>query len=153
MMCAEKGMLGFAMSNGDVLVAATGSAEKNIGNNPFSFSSPAGKYGNIVYDIAMSYTSDQKVIKAAKDGLPLPDGWLIDKDGNPTNDATQYELGGTILPFGGYKGYGLAMMVEILAAALSGAAMTKKVHAWNDVKGANGNVGQFFMALNVKKNA
>ena len=150
-MCAEKGMIGLAMSNGDVLVAATGSAEKTIGNNPFSFASPAGKYGKIIYDIAMSYTSDQKVIKAAKDGVPLPDGWLIDKDGNQTNDAKQYELGGTLLPFGGYKGYGLAMMVEVLAAALSGSAMTKNVHAWNDIEGKSGNVGHFFIALDVKK--
>ena len=150
-MCADEGMVGMAMSNGDVLLAATGSRERTIGNNPFSYAFPAGKYGNIVYDIAMSHTSDQKVIKNAKEGKPIPLGWIIDKDGKQTTDATEYEKGGTLLPFGGYKGYGMALMVETLAATLSGAAMTKDVHAWNTNPEQGGNVGHFFMAIDINK--
>ncbi|MBE7025474.1 MAG: Ldh family oxidoreductase [Ruminococcaceae bacterium] len=148
-MCAAAGMLGMAMSNGDVLVAATGSRERTIGNNPFSFAAPAGKYGKMVYDIAMSYSSDKKIIKMAEEGKPCPPGWIIDKDGNDTTDASAYEKGGVLLPFGGYKGYGMAMMVETMAAALSGAAMTRDVHAWNVNPEQNGNVGHFFMAMDV----
>jgi len=148
-MCADAGMVGMAMSNGDVLVAATGSRERTIGNNPFSFAAPAGKYGKMVYDIAMSYSSDKKIIKMAEEGKPCPPGWIIDKDGNDTTDASQYEKGGVLLPFGGYKGYGMAMMVETMAAALSGAAMTRDVHAWNVNPEANGNVGHFFMAMDI----
>ena len=59
-MCADSDMVGMSMSNGDILIAATGSGEKTIGNNPFSYAFPADKYGKIVYDIAMSYTSDEK---------------------------------------------------------------------------------------------
>lgn len=150
-MCADNDMVGMAMSNGDVLIAATGSAERTIGNNPFSYAFPADKYGKVVYDIAMSYTSDRKVVQMDKEGKKLPDGWIIDKDGNPTNDPSEYEKGGTLLPFGGYKGYGMAMMVETLAATLSGAAMTKNVHAWNENPEEGGNVGHFFMALDIEK--
>ena len=150
-MCADNNMVGMAMSNGDVLIAATGSAERTIGNNPFSYAFPADKYGKVVYDIAMSYTSDRKVVQMDKDGKKLPDGWIIDKNGNPTNDPSEYEKGGTLLPFGGYKGYGMAMMVETLAATLSGAAMTKNVHAWNENPEEGGNVGHFFMALDIEK--
>ena len=150
-MCADNNMVGMAMSNGDVLIAATGSAERTIGNNPFSYEFPADKYGKVVYDIAMSYTSDRKVVQMDKEGKKLPDGWIIDKNGNPTNDPSEYEKGGTLLPFGGYKGYGMAMMVETLAATLSGAAMTKNVHAWNENPEEGGNVGHFFMALDIEK--
>lgn len=149
-MCADAGMVGMAMSNGDVLVAATGSRERTIGNNPFSFAAPCGKYGKMVYDIAMSYSSDKKIIKMAEEGTPCPLGWIIDKDGNDTTDASAYEKGGVLLPFGGYKGYGMAMMVETLAAALSGAAMTRDVHAWNVNPEENGNVGHFFMAMDIR---
>lgn len=150
-MCADNDMVGMSMSNGDILIAATGSGEKTIGNNPFSYAFPANKYGKIVYDIAMSYTSDRKVVQMDKEGKKLPEGWIIDKDGKPTTDPGEYEKGGTLLPFGGYKGYGLAMMVETLAATLSGAAMTKNVHAWNTDKNCGGNVGHFFMALDISK--
>lgn len=148
-MCADENMIGMSMSNGDVLVAATGSRVKTIGNNPFSFAAPAGKFDKIVYDIAMSHTSDKKVVKMAKEGKTLPDGWLIDKNGVPTNDPTEYEKGGTLMPFGGYKGYGFAMMVEILAAVLSGAAITNDVHAWNTNTEKGGNVGHLFIAMDI----
>jgi len=150
-MCADNDMVGMSMSNGDILIAATGSGEKTIGNNPFSYAFPADKYGKIVYDIAMSYTSDRKVVQMDKEGKKLPEGWIIDKDGKPTTDPGEYEKGGTLLPFGGYKGYGLAVMVETLAATLSGAAMTKNVHAWNTDENCGGNVGHFFMALDISK--
>lgn len=150
-MCADKGMVGMAMSNGDVLIAATGSRERTIGNNPFSYAFPAGKYGKLVYDIAMSHTSDQKVVRMAKEGKPLPVGWIIDRNGVPTTDAAEYEKGGTLMPFGGYKGYGMAMMVETLAATLSGAAMTRNVHAWNNDPKKGGNVGHFFLAMDISK--
>lgn len=149
--CADEGMLGMAMSNGDILVAATGSCEKTIGNNPFAYAVPAGKYDKILYDVAMSVGSDMKIIKMQNDGVPVPDGWMIDKEGVPSNNAADYLAGGTLLPFGGYKGYGLALMVEAFAATLSGAAMTKDVHAWNSTPGTSGNVGHFFMALDVSK--
>lgn len=150
-MCADRDMVGISMSNGDRMIAATGSAAKVIGNNPFSYAFPAGKYGKVVYDIAMSHTSDIKVLQAEKEGKTIPAGWLVDKNGNPTVDPSDYLKGGILMPFGGYKGYGLAMMVELFGAVMSGAAMTKDVHAWNTDPEQNGNVGHFFMAMDISK--
>lgn len=149
--CADEGMLGMAMSNGDVLVAATGSCEKTIGNNPFAYAVPAGRYDKILYDVAMSVGSDMKIIQMQNEGKSVPDGWMIDKNGVMSNNPGDYLAGGTLLPFGGYKGYGLALMVESFAAALSGAAMTRNVHAWNSNPDSSGNVGHFFMALDISK--
>jgi LDH2 family malate/lactate/ureidoglycolate dehydrogenase len=150
-MCAEAGMIGISMSNGDVLVAATGSREKTIGNNPFSYAAPAGKFGMINFDIATSMVSDMKIIALQNEGKQMPDNWIIDKNGNKTQNPADYLEGGVLLPFGGYKGYGLAMMVEVFAAILSGSGITNEVHAWNTDKSASGNVGHFFMAIDIAK--
>ena len=151
-MCAERGMIGISMSNGNPLVAATGSCEKSIGNNPFAYAVPAGKHGTVLYDIAMSCGSDMKIIAMYKNGEKVPEGWMIDKDGNPSTNPGDYLEGGTLLPFGGYKGYGLAMMVELLAASLSGANCLGDAKAWNVVPGKDGgSIGHLFMAIDVSK--
>lgn len=150
-MCADEGMLGMSMSNGDALVAVTGSRQRSIGNNPFSYAAPAGKYGKVVYDIAMSPTSDVKVLQLAKEGKPCPAGWVIDKNGNPSTDPNDYINGGVLIPFGGYKGYGLAMMVEVMAGVLSGSALTMDVHAWNSNPEKCGNTGHLFIAVDIEK--
>ena len=149
--CADEKMFSIAMSNGDVLIAATGSKEKNIGNNPFAYCVPAGKYGKILYDVAISVGSDMKIIQMEKEKKPVPDGWMIDKNGVPSNNPSDYLAGGVLLPFGGYKGYGLALMVESFAAVLSGSAVTKNVHAWNNTPNTSGDVGHFIMALDISK--
>lgn len=149
--CADAGMLGMVMSNGDVLVAATGSREKTIGNNPFAYAVPAGKYDKILYDVAMSMGSDMKIIQMEQEGKQVPSGWMLDAKGRPSNNPSDYMAGGVLLPFGGYKGYGLALMVETFAAVLSGAAVTQNVHAWNSTPGTSGNVGHFIMALDIAK--
>jgi LDH2 family malate/lactate/ureidoglycolate dehydrogenase len=89
-----------------------------------------------------------KIAMAADEGRSIPLGWMLDKDGNPTTDPNSYKTGGTMVPFGGYKGSGLAMMVESLAGVLSGAALLKDIHAWNQNPDINGNVGHCFLAVN-----
>lgn len=150
-MCADAGLMGISMSNGNAIVAVTGSCENSIGNNPFSYAVPAGKYDKIVYDVAISAVSDMKVIQMAKEGKSVPDGWLIDKNGVPTNNPEDYLNGGVLLPFGGYKGYGLALMVEMFAAVLSGADTTRDVNAWNKTTEKTGNTGHIFIALDMSK--
>lgn len=147
---AKQGLIGLAMSTGDVIMAAAGTAENSIGNNPFSYAIPAGKYGTICYDIAMSTVAMGKVAMAADEGKQIPLGWMLDKDGNPTNDPWSYATGGTLVPFGGYKGSGLAIMVEALAGILSGAALLKDIHAWNKDPAHGGNVGHCFLAIDPK---
>lgn len=147
LMCAEEGMIGLAMSTGDIIMAATGSAENSIGNNPFSYAVPAGKYGAVCYDIAMSTVAAGKISMAADEGHSIPLGWLLDVNGNPTTDPCEYAKGGPLVPFGGYKGYGLSMMVETLGGILSGAALLKDIHAWNKDPNGSGNVGHCFIAI------
>ena len=146
--CAQAGMIGLAMSTGDIIMAATGAAEDSIGNNPFSYALPAGKYGSICYDIAMSTVAMGKIAICAEEGRSIPLGWLLDATGAPTTDPNAYKHGGTMVPFGGYKGYGLSMMVESLAGILSGAALLKDIHAWNRDPNGCGDVGHCFVALN-----
>ena len=151
LMMASQGLIGLAMSTGDIIMAAAGTAEDSIGNNPFSYAVPAGRYGNICYDIAMSTVAMGKIAIAADEGKSIPLGWMLDKDGNPTTDPNVYKYGGTMVPFGGYKGSGLSMMVESLAGILSGAALLKDIHAWNCDPEKNGNVGHCFLAIDPAK--
>lgn len=150
LLCADDGYIGLAMSTGDVIMAATGSACNSIGNNPFSYAVPAGKYRAICYDVAMSTVAAGKISMAEDEGRQIPLGWLLDPDGNPTTDPHAYAMGGPLVPFGGYKGYGLSMMVESLAGILSGAALLGDIHAWNKDPQVGGDVGHCFIAVNPK---
>ena len=87
----ESKLIGIAMSTGDIIMAATGSASRAIGNNPFSYAIPAGKYRAICYDVAMSAVAAGKISIAAEEGLSIPFGWLLDPNGNPTQDPSNYE--------------------------------------------------------------
>lgn len=147
LMAAKEGLIGLTMSTGDIIMAVTGSSAQTIGNNPFSYAVPAGKYGNICYDIAMSTVAAGKISMAADEGRSIPLGWLLDPLGNETTDPKDYAKGGALMPFGGYKGYGLSMMVESLAGMLSGAALLKDIHAWNKNPEQSGNVGHCFIAI------
>ncbi len=148
---AKQGLAGIAMSTGDIIMAAAGTAEDSIGNNPFSYAIPAGKYGTICYDIAMSTVAMGKVAMAADEGRKIPLGWMLDRDGNPTTDPWSYANGGTMVPFGGYKGSGLAVMVEAFAGMLSGAGLLRDIHAWNRDPAHGGNVGHCFLAIDPRQ--
>ncbi len=145
--CADKGLIGLAMSTGDVIMAITGAAGSSIGNNPFSYAIPAGKYRAICYDIAMSTVAAGKISMAALEKRSIPLGWLLDQNGNPTTNPNDYTKGGSLYPFGGYKGYGLSIMVESMAGILSSAALLKDIHAWNLDPQRSGNVGHCFIAI------
>lgn len=147
----ESGLIGLAMSTGDVIMAASGSASRAIGNNPFSYAVPAGKYRAICYDVAMSMVAAGKISIAADENKSIPLGWLLDTEGNPTTDPRDYDKGGALVAFGGHKGYGLSIMVESLAGLLSGAAMLSDIHAWNQNPDQSGNVGHFIIALDPGK--
>ena len=149
--CADAKMIGFSMSNAGSMMAATGSAQANMGNNPLAYAVPAGKYDKLLYDVAISMSSDIKILQMEKENKQLPEGWIIDSAGRPTTDPSEYLKGGVLLPFGGHKGYGLALMVEAFAGALSGAGYGKEVLAWNTNPEKDGNVGHFFMAIDISK--
>lgn len=148
MKCAEAGLIGFSMSNTCPLIAVSGAAAAGIGNNPFAYAAPAGKYRAVLFDICMSVVASGKLIIAAADNKPIPEGWILDKDGKPTTDPKEIYNGAIMLPFGGHKGYGLAMMVEMLSGVLAGAGMLSGVNSWNTVPGRDADTGHFFLTIN-----
>lgn len=147
----DSGLIAMAMSTGDVIMAASGSASRAIGNNPFSYAVPAGKYKAVCYDVAMSTVAAGKISIAADENKSIPLGWLLDPEGNPTTEPKDYDKGGALVAFGGHKGFGLSIMVETMAGLLSGGAMLSDIHAWNKNPDQSGNVGHLIIAMDPKK--
>lgn len=143
-MAAEAGMIGFASSNTPPLMAPTGGLTPTLGTNPVAYAIPAGRHDPVVMDMATSATAGFKVRMAAKEGRTLDEGLITDAEGNPTTDPNDFVRGGLILPAGGYKGYGLALVVDALAGVLTGAGFALGGGV------TNGKCGQFFWALDVE---
>jgi len=148
---ARQGMIGMVMSTGNPIMAVTGSCEATIGNNPFAYAVPAGKYGTLMMDVAMSAVADGKVQLAKATGKQLPPGCILDKNGRPSVEPEEYLSGGVLLPFGAHKGYGLSVMVECMAGILSGAALTPDINSWNETPGKCGNTGHLIIAMDIEK--
>lgn len=145
---AKRGLIAIAMSPGARSLAPYGSAEPLFGTNPFAIAVPAGRYPVWSLDIAASVAARGHIRLAAQEGLAIPEGWALDADGAPTTDA-QAALIGTMLPFAGAKGSGLAMMVDILAGVLAGSGFAGEVRDWNADFSAPANVGHFFLVMRV----
>ena len=148
---AKEGMIGVVMSTGNPIMAVTGSCEATIGNNPFAYAVPAGKYDTLMMDLAMSAVADGKVQVAKATGKLLEPGCILDKEGKPSVVPEDYLSGGVLLPFGAHKGYGLSVMVECMAGIMSGAALTHDIDSWNKTPGHCGNTGHMFMAMDISK--
>jgi LDH2 family malate/lactate/ureidoglycolate dehydrogenase len=130
---AEAGMLGFAYANAVPSVAPSGGRTATIGTNPLAYGAPTGHHGPIVFDASMTAIAGMAVQLAAEDGRTLPDGVLLDSDGRPTTDPAARALGGLMAPLGyphaAHKGFSLALMVEVLAGGLTGAAVGRELIA------------------------
>ncbi|RFC66982.1 MULTISPECIES: Ldh family oxidoreductase [Mesorhizobium] len=118
---AAEGFVALAATNGPPLMAVASGGQRVYCTNPLAFAAPGGPLGGqIVIDQASSATAFVKLIKAAAAGEAIPEGWAIDASGAPTTDAAA-AVAGALLPFGGARGANIALMVELLAAGLSGA--------------------------------
>ncbi len=148
-MAAERGMIGITGTNAPPNLAPWGSAQKYMGTNPIAIAVPTDGEP-IVLDMAPSVVAMGKIILAAKLGKSIPEGWVLDPEGNPTTDP-QVGQYGTLLPIGGPKGSGIAIMMEMLCGVLSGAEFGPHInHFWNDFVNPQ-NVGHFFAAIDVEK--
>ena len=130
MRAAEAGMVGIAMTNGSSAMAPWGGVEARVGTNPFALAAP-GPGDNemccpVVLDIAMTVGARGKIKMAQLRGEPLPPDWAFDADGLPTRDPSA-ALAGSVAPMAGHKGYGLAIFVDLLTAALSGASLSPEL--------------------------
>lgn len=120
-------MIGIVISNTEPAIAPFGGKKALLGTNPITISIPSDDINNyICLDMATSITARGKLLEAKRKGEEIPEGMALDKDGNPTTDP-EAGLEGSILPFGGFKGYGLAFMFEILAGPLVAAAFGEDV--------------------------
>ncbi|MBA7531307.1 putative oxidoreductase YjmC [subsurface metagenome] len=147
---AEKNMVGISMTNGLTVMAAWGGVKRVIGNNPLSIAAPYKKDKPVVLDMAMSKVSGGKVRLAAKNNQKIPQDWIIDPQGKKTDDPNNLAKGGALLPFGEYKGYGLAVMIEILVGILTGAGRLHEVKSWLKTSNAPIYTGHCFIAINIE---
>ncbi|MDB5888784.1 MAG: hypothetical protein JWM03_1656 [Rhodocyclales bacterium] len=147
MRAAQRGMIGLCTTNAMPTMAAFGARRAVIGNNPLAIGIPsADMEAPIVLDMAMSQAAVGKVNTWLREGHALPQGWGLDADGNPSNDAKAI-LAGAVLPMGGHKGSGLAMMMEIMTAALAGGLFGFEM-VRNDASGLDPDATKFFLAIN-----
>ncbi|MCL5103627.1 MAG: Ldh family oxidoreductase [Armatimonadetes bacterium] len=147
-MAAASDMIGLAMCNTNPLVVIPGSKAAVLGTNPFSYAVPAGEEKPIFLDIATSVVAASKPISARALGQKIPEGWLVDRDGIPTTDPNNYPEEGALMPMAGHKGYGIALMIEILCAALTGAQMMDEVKLWLEEHPGPLSQGHAFIAIN-----
>lgn len=150
-MAARQNMIGLVYSNVDANMTIPGAKGKVLGNNPMSYAVPAGSYPPVFLDIAMSTVASLKVIQARKDGKSIPDTWIIDENGLPTTDPGSYPDIGAMQPMAGHKGYGLALMVEILTGVLSGGGIMSEIPSWLFHMEAKNNVSHMFIAIDISK--
>ena len=117
---AETGLVGLAAANGPPLLAGSGSSKPVYCTNPMAFAAPVANGPPLLIDQSSSATAFVSIRQAAREGRPIPEGWALDADGLPTTDPAR-ALGGALLAFGGARGANVALMVEVLAAGLTGA--------------------------------
>ncbi len=143
---AAAGMLGFAFTNSPKGVPPWNGRTPYFGTNPIAAAFPVSGRDPIVIDLSTSVTARGNIIMAAQGGEPIPPDWAIDHAGHPTTDA-EAALQGAILPMAGPKGYALALLVEVLAGVLTGAAFGPHVRNMYTDWTAGSGIGHLFMAI------
>ena len=152
-LAAKQGMIGLCMSNVDPNMTVPGARGMLIGNNPFSYAAPATLQPSVFLDIAMSNVASLKVVQARKDKKLIPETWIVDKDGLPTNDPSHYPEEGAMQPMAAHKGYGMSMMVELLTGILSGGGVSAlgDIESWCFSLDKPNNVSHTFIAIDAKQ--
>ena len=126
-----------------------GGKSRILGTNPIAWAAPTGGERTVMLDIATSAVAATKIFAARNEGRSIPDTWLVDEEGIPTTDPNEFPEKGAQLPMAGHKGYGLAVLVELLTATLSGAAMMSGVQSWVADTDEPSNQGHAFVAIDV----
>ncbi len=147
LLAAERNMLGIAASNTVSCMGTGGSADRAIGNNPFGFAAQTGAGFPILLDICNAYASYGKLQEYRAAGRKIPPDWGLDARGRPTDDPARVMQGGVPQPMAGHKGFGVALLVEILSAVLGGGAITDEVSL--SPQGGNGS-SQAFLVIDVE---
>ena len=147
---AARGLIALAFSNAPASIAPWGGTKGLFGTNPIAFACPSGRGHPLVVDLSISKVARGKIMVAAQRNDPIPEGWALDPQGRPTTDA-KAGLAGTMIPMGDAKGAALALMVEILAAGLTGANFAYEASSFFDAEGPPPHIGQFFLLIDPQK--
>ena len=148
---AEEGLVAFACTSYKPAVAPAGAIKPLFGTNPISFAWPRPGKNPVVFDMATASMAMGEVQVAKREGHQVPLGTGLTKDGKDTTDPGEIADGGVLLPFGGYKGSGIAMMVELLAGALVGDNFSFETAAKDNNDGGPPSGGEFILAISPEK--
>ena len=143
---AEKGLVALMFANTPAAMAPLGGAKGVFGTNPIAFACPLPERAPLVIDLSLSKVARGNILAAKQRGARIPEGWALDADGRPTTDPDA-ALAGTMLPLGDAKGTALALMVELLAAGLTGANFAAEAASFLDAEGPPPGTGQLILAF------
>lgn len=143
---AQRGLVALAFTNSPAAMPVPGGRRPLMGTNPIAAAFPRRGTAPLVIDMALSEVARGRIMVAAKEGRPIPEGWALDAEGRPTTDA-QAALSGAMLAMGGAKGALLAMVVELLCCALTGAAFGFEADSFFTDEGNRPRLGQALLAV------
>jgi (2R)-3-sulfolactate dehydrogenase (NADP+) len=143
---ADAGLVALVFGNTPKAMAFYGGRRAMLGTNPLAFAAPLADGAPLVVDLALSVAARGKIVAAQKAGKTIPADWAVDRDGRPTTDPAA-ALAGTLSPIGGAKGGALALMVEILGAALTAGAFGWEASSFFDAEGSPPDMGHLFIAI------
>ncbi|MCA3605841.1 MAG: Ldh family oxidoreductase [Methylobacterium sp.] len=146
---AMTGLLALGFVNAPASIAPVGGRLPVFGTNPIALAVPRAAAPPLVLDQSSSVVAKSEILVHKARGEALPPGWALDRDGNPTTDPAAALDGGTMVPSGGYKGFGLALIVELLAAWATGASLSMDASSFADNTGGPPRTGQFFIGIDV----
>ena len=144
---AQAGFVALGFVNAPASIAPWGGAEAAFGTNPLSCAVPRAHTDPLVIDQSSSVIAKSEIVVHKQKGEPIPQGWALDKHGQPTTDPAAALDGGTMLPMGGYKGAGIALIVEIMAAAMTRSNFAIDASSFASNEGGSPRTGQFFIAI------
>jgi (2R)-3-sulfolactate dehydrogenase (NADP+) len=144
---AEAGLVGFAFTNSPAAIPAWGGRKALFGTNPVAAAFPRRGKEPIVIDLAMTTVVRGRIMMAMKRGERIPEGWALDRHGKPTTDPKEAIEHGSLFPIGGAKGAMLALMFELVCAALTGAAIGPEADSFFSEEGNKPRIGQAFLAI------
>lgn len=147
---AQQGFASIVGTTATPTIAPTGGRDTRVGNNPLGIGVPRPGAHPVILDMAMSVVARAKIREAIKRGASIPDTWATDRAGKPTTDP-RAAVEGFLMPFGGYKGYGLAVMVDLFAGVLAGADYLTRVGNWIDAPQRPQKIGHFFIVVDTAR--
>ena len=143
---ADAGLMAIMVANAPASMAPWGGRKRIFGTNPIAFAAPVAGEDPLVIDLALSTVAAGKIVAAQQRGESIPEAWAFDGEGNPTTDPAA-ALKGVLSPSGGAKGAALALMVEVLAAGLTGGNFSYEATSFFDAEGSPPAVGQVIIAI------